>query len=106
MSPTFREVLSNTKKQIREVSVDDVRRLLDQKAPVKLIDVRESDEYAGGRIPGAVSVPRGYLELRIEDKAQRDEELVLYCAGGTRSALAAKTLQEMGYQKVASMGGG
>jgi molybdopterin/thiamine biosynthesis adenylyltransferase/rhodanese-related sulfurtransferase len=106
MSPTFREVLSNTKKQIREVSVDDVRRLLDQKAPVKLIDVRESDEYAGGRIPGAVSVPRGYLELRIEDKAQRDEELVLYCAGGTRSALAAKTLQEMGYQKVASMAGG
>jgi len=98
--------LSSTKKQIREVPIDDVKRLIDQRAPFKLIDVRESDEYAGGRLPGAISVPRGYLELRIEEKAARDEPLILYCAGGTRSALAAKTLQEMGYQNVASMIGG
>jgi molybdopterin/thiamine biosynthesis adenylyltransferase/rhodanese-related sulfurtransferase len=105
-APTFRELLSSTKKQIREVPIDDVKRLIEQRTPFKLIDVRESDEYAGGRLPGAISVPRGYLELRIEEKAARDEPLILYCAGGTRSALAAKTLQEMGYQNVASMIGG
>ncbi len=106
MATTFRELLSNVKKQIREVSVADVKRLLDEHSPVKLIDVREGEEFAGGKIPGAVSIPRGYLELRIEEKAKRDEPLVLYCAGGTRSALAAKTLREMGYQNVSSMAGG
>jgi molybdopterin/thiamine biosynthesis adenylyltransferase/rhodanese-related sulfurtransferase len=103
---TFRELLSSTKKQIREVSVDEVKRLIDQRAPIKVVDVRESDEYAAGRIPGAIWVPRGFLEIRIEEKANREEPLVLYCAGGTRSALAAKTLQDMGYQNVSSLAGG
>ncbi len=106
MATTFRELLSNAKKEIREVSVGDVKRLLDEHSPVKLIDVREGEELTGGKIPGAVSIPRGYLELRIEEKAKREEPLVLYCAGGTRSALAAKTLREMGYQDVTSMAGG
>ncbi|WNG25161.1 molybdopterin-synthase adenylyltransferase MoeB [Cystobacter fuscus] len=106
MAPTFRELLSATKKEIREVSIEDVKRLLDSRAPVKLIDVRESDEYAGGRLPGALHIPRGFLELRIEEKAARDEELILYCAGGTRSALAAATLQHLGYTRVASLAGG
>src|SRR5438309_7505361 len=106
MAPTFRDLLSATKKEIREVTVDDVKRLVEQKKPVKLVDVRETEEYAAGRLPGALSIPRGYLELRIEDKAKRDDELVVYCAGGTRSALAAKTLKEMGYTNVASMAGG
>jgi len=106
MATTFRELLSNVKKEIHEVSVSDVKRLLDEHSPVKLIDVREGEEFAGGKIPGAMSIPRGYLELRIEEKAKRDEPLVLYCAGGTRSALAAKTLREMGYQNVSSMAGG
>src|SRR5712664_1215673 len=105
-APTFRELLSSTKKQIREVHVDEVKRLIDQRAPIKVVDVRESDEYAAGRVPGAIWVPRGFLEIRIEEKANRDEALVLYCAGGTRSALAAKTLQDMGYQNVSSMAGG
>src|SRR5712692_10219630 len=105
-APTFRELLSSTKKQIREVPVDEVKRLIDQRAPIKVVDVRESDEYAAGRVPGAIWVPRGFLEIRIEEKANRDEALVLYCAGGTRSALAAKTLQDMGYQNVYSMAGG
>lgn len=107
MAQTFRDLLTSVKQGIQEVSVDDVRRLVDAGTPPRLIDVRESDEYAAGRLPGAISVPRGYLELRIEDQAPRREEpLVLYCAGGTRSALAAKTLQEMGYTHVASMAGG
>src|SRR5713101_7597598 len=84
-APTFRELLSSTKKQIREVPVDEVKRLIDQRAPIKVVDVRESDEYAAGRVPGAIWVPRGFLEIRIEEKANRDEALVLYCAGGTRS---------------------
>ncbi|NBD11619.1 MULTISPECIES: molybdopterin-synthase adenylyltransferase MoeB [Corallococcus] len=106
MAPSFRELLSEVKKEIHEVSLEHVRGLLDSGAKVKLIDVREADEYAGGRLPGAVHIPRGFLELRIEEKADRDEELVLYCAGGTRSALAARTLRELGYTRVASLAGG
>ncbi|MFP2909910.1 molybdopterin-synthase adenylyltransferase MoeB [Pyxidicoccus sp. 3LFB2] len=106
MAPTFQELLAGVKQEIREVTVDEVKRLLDTRAPVKLVDVREADEYAGGRLPGALHIPRGYLELRIEDRARRDEELVVYCAGGTRSALAVKTLKELGYTRVASLAGG
>jgi molybdopterin/thiamine biosynthesis adenylyltransferase/rhodanese-related sulfurtransferase len=106
MATTFRDLLSSVKQEIREVSVEEVKRLLDARASIKLIDVREADEHAAGRLPGALHIPRGYLELRIEEKAQREEELILYCAGGTRSALAARTLREMGYERVASMAGG
>ncbi len=106
MATTFRDMLSGVKKEIREVTIDSVKQMLDQRRTFKLIDVREGDEYGAGRLPGALSVPRGYLELRIEEKAARTEEIVLYCAGGTRSALAAKTLKDMGYQNVSSMAGG
>jgi molybdopterin/thiamine biosynthesis adenylyltransferase/rhodanese-related sulfurtransferase len=106
MATTFRELLSSVKQEIREVSVEVVTRLLDSRAPVKLLDVREADEHVAGRLPGALHIPRGYLELRIEDKARREEELIVYCAGGTRSALAVRTLREMGYERVASLAGG
>ncbi len=106
MAPTFRDLLAATKKSIRETTVDEVKKLLDSKAPIKLIDVRESEEYGAGRLPGAISVPRGFLELKIEEKAKRDEQLVLYCAGGVRSALAARSLAELGYTNVLSMAGG
>lgn len=106
MAPTFRELLASTKKSIQEVSVEQVKALIDSRIPLKLVDVREGEEYAQGRLPGALHVPRGFLELRIEEKAQREEQIVLYCAGGTRSALAAKTLLDMGYTRVTSMAGG
>ncbi|GHG74271.1 molybdopterin-synthase adenylyltransferase MoeB [Comamonas sp. JC664] len=106
MARTFQTLLAGVKQEIREVSVEDVKRLLEARAPVKLLDVRESDEYAGGRLPGALHIPRGYLELRVEGQVQRDEEVVVYCAGGTRSALAAKTLKELGYERVSSLAGG
>jgi molybdopterin/thiamine biosynthesis adenylyltransferase/rhodanese-related sulfurtransferase len=106
MPPTYRDLFSSVKKEIREISVEEVKRLVDQHSPVKLIDVRETDEYAQGRLPGAVSVPRGFLEMRIEEKAKRDEPVILYCAGGTRSAFAARSLQELGYVDVRSMAGG
>jgi sulfur-carrier protein adenylyltransferase/sulfurtransferase len=104
--PTFRDLLSDARAAIQEVSVDALKGELDAGASPRLIDVRESEEYAAGRLPGALSLPRGFLELRIEEKARRDEDLVLYCAGGTRSALAARTLQQMGYTRVRSLAGG
>ena len=102
----YQDMLALTKKQIEEVSVEGVKAMIDQRLPFKLIDVRESDEYSGGRIPGASSIPRGFLEMRIENHAQREDTLVLYCAGGTRSAFAAKTLKDLGYTEVKSMTGG
>ena len=72
-----------------------------------MIDVREQDEYSQGFIPGSQWIPRGFLELRIEDAVpERDTPVVIYCAGGTRSALAAKSLKELGYSNVSSMAGG
>jgi sulfur-carrier protein adenylyltransferase/sulfurtransferase len=106
MAPTFRDLLAATKKSIREITVDDLKRQLDGKAAIKLIDVRETEEYGAGRLPGAISVPRGFLELKIEEKAKRDEALILYCAGGVRSALAARSLAELGYTNVLSLAGG
>ncbi len=101
--PNFQQHLAEIKKQISEVSVDKLR----AEPPSTVIDVRELDEYVEGAIPGALHIPRGKLELRIEDSVpNRDSDVVLYCAGGTRSALAAKTLAELGYAKVRSLSGG
>lgn len=100
-------LLAQVKKQIKEVDIHEVKKELDQKKPVTLIDVREQDEVAQGYIPGAKHIPRGFLELRIEDaQPNRDAEIVLYCAGGVRSALAARSLEEMGYKNVSSLIGG
>jgi sulfur-carrier protein adenylyltransferase/sulfurtransferase len=99
----FQQLLKDVKSQIREVSVDEIK----ARKPEHLIDVREGEEYNEGYIPGAQWIPRGKLELRIEDAVpNRDAEVVLYCAGGTRSALAAKALKELGYSHVSSMAGG
>jgi len=104
----FQQLLSQVKSQIREISVEDTKaRAVDELGGPVLIDVRERDEYEQGFIPRAQWIPRGFLELKIEDAVpERDREVILYCAGGTRSALAAKALQELGYGKVSSMAGG
>jgi sulfur-carrier protein adenylyltransferase/sulfurtransferase len=100
---TFQQLLKQIKSEIREVSVDEVK----ARSPQYLIDVREGEEYNEGFIPGAEWIPRGKLELRIEDAVpDRSAEVVLYCAGGTRSALAAKALKDLGYQNASSMAGG
>ena len=99
----FQQYLKQVKSEIREVSVDEVN----GKRPAVLIDVREGEEYNDGYIPGATWIPRGKLELRIEDAVpNRDTDVVLYCAGGNRSALAAKALGELGYTRVSSLAGG
>ena len=105
---TFNEILSQVKQGIREVSVEDTRtRIADRSTAPVLIDIRERDEYEQGFIPSAEWIPRGFLELKVEDLvADRDHEIIVYCAGGTRSALGARSLSELGYKKVTSMAGG
>ena len=104
--PTFQNLLKGIKSEIREIDVHGVRDAL-QKQPPTLIDVRERDEYEQGYIPDAVWIPRGFLEQKIEDAVKdRDAPIVVYCAGGTRSALAARSLIELGYTNVKSMAGG
>ncbi|MBP7292169.1 MAG: molybdopterin biosynthesis protein MoeB, partial [Nannocystaceae bacterium] len=105
---TFQDHLARVKARIREISVDETKaRVLDAANGPVLIDVRERDEYEQGFIPRAHWVSRGYLELKVEDIVpERDREIILYCAGGTRSALAAAALHELGYERVSSMAGG
>jgi sulfur-carrier protein adenylyltransferase/sulfurtransferase len=106
MSPSGAEVIKKIKERIHEIDPADVREGLGN--GVVLVDVREGEEFERERIPGAVHVPRGYLESRIEGAvSDRDAHVVLYCASGQRSALAADTLQELlGYTNVESMTGG
>jgi sulfur-carrier protein adenylyltransferase/sulfurtransferase len=103
---SFRELLSQTKQHIREVDTATAADLAARPATV-LLDVREPDEYEQGTIPGSIHIPRGHLESQIEVRVpDRDAAVVVYCAGGVRSAFAAKTLQELGYSDVVSMEGG
>jgi molybdopterin/thiamine biosynthesis adenylyltransferase len=106
MSPSSAELLRTVKSHINEVDPAEVREQLGNGAVV--VDVRESEELQAGKLPGAIHVPRGYLESRIEGAVpDRDAHVVLYCASGVRSAYAARTLQEdLGYSNVESMTGG
>jgi sulfur-carrier protein adenylyltransferase/sulfurtransferase len=105
--PSYRELLSQVKAEIEEVDAAETRELLDAADTPLLVDVRERDEWIEGHIPGAVHVPRGFLESRIEQVSpDRSQPLVLYCAGGARSAFAAKTLEGLGYERVVSLAGG
>ena len=103
----YRELLQQVKTEIEEIDVVRARELLDDSLDVTFLDVRERDEWEEGHIPGAVLLPRGSLESRIEQQvSDRDREIVVYCAGGSRSAFAAKTLEELGYENVVSLAGG
>ncbi len=106
-SPRFLQIVNDAKQRIRQTTVDDVKRRLDSGDALTLVDVREESEYARDHLPGALHLGKGVLERDIEKKApDPSAELVLYCGGGFRSALAADTLQRMGYRNVASMDGG
>jgi sulfur-carrier protein adenylyltransferase/sulfurtransferase len=101
---TFKDVLRQVRSEIQEISVQDARARAGEAA---LVDVREADEWAQGHVPGATFIPRGFLELRIEEKVpEKSKPVIVYCAGGTRSALAARALQDLGYTDVRSMAGG
>jgi molybdopterin/thiamine biosynthesis adenylyltransferase/rhodanese-related sulfurtransferase len=103
---TYRELLEEVKHEIEEVDAGRARDLLDSDSPA-VVDVRERDEWDEGHLPGAVHIPRGHLESRIEAAVpDRSGPVVVYCASGNRSAFAAKTLEELGYENVVSLTGG
>ena len=103
---TFRDLLSAAKSQIREVDTAAAETLI-AKPGTLVLDVREPDEHDQGAVPGALHIPRGHLEAQVEGKiVAKDTPIVVYCAGGVRSAFAAKTLAELGYTDVVSMAGG
>jgi rhodanese-related sulfurtransferase len=106
-SPRFLELVQASRARVHELSVADVRAKLARGERFHLIDVREEGEWAAGHLPGAIHIGRGVLERDIEQAIpDLDREMVLYCGGGYRSALAADNLQRMGYTNVWSMDGG
>ena len=103
MSRSYADLLLDVRGTVTQVSLEEVRRRLDAREPYVYVDVREKDEWRQGFVPGAVHVPRGFLEMQAESKLpDRNARIVVYCAGGVRSAFAAKTLSELGYQHVES----
>src|SRR5882757_5825618 len=109
MSPSGAEVIRQIRSSVEEVDPSEVNRILSNGNGIVLLDVRESEEWDAGHIPGAKHVPRGYLESRVEGVvgSDRDQRVIIYCASGQRSALAANTLKSLlGYENVASMNGG
>ena len=106
-SEGFLRLVNDAKRRIREVSVEQARERIAADPTVKLIDVREDDEWKAGHAAGAYHLGKGIIERDIENQVpDKSTELVLYCGGGYRSALAADVLQEMGYTNVFSMAGG
>jgi molybdopterin/thiamine biosynthesis adenylyltransferase/rhodanese-related sulfurtransferase len=103
----FRDLLRRVKAEISEVAPEDLNERLQKGARPRLLDVREQDEIAQGMIPGADHLSRAHFESRVEDVLpNKDDEVVIYCAGGVRSVFAVKTLSELGYTNVSSMSGG
>jgi len=106
-SPRFLRIVEEARSRVRECTVDDVRARLGRGETLNLVDVREESEFARDHIPGAVHLGKGVIERDIEQRfPDPGTELVLYCGGGYRSALAAENLGRMGYTKVISMDGG
>lgn len=106
-SPQFLKLVNDARTRVRECSVNDVKARLDQGQRLQLIDVREESEFAAGHLPGAKHLGKGIIERDIEAEfPDPGTELILYCGGGFRSALAADNLQKMGFTNVISMDGG
>jgi rhodanese-related sulfurtransferase len=106
-SPRFLKIVQDAKSRIREVTIDQVKAKLDRGEKFYLVDVREESEWAKDHLPKAIFLGKGIIERDIEQKIpETGAEIVLYCGGGFRSALAADNLQKMGYSNVSSMDGG
>jgi rhodanese-related sulfurtransferase len=105
--PRFLKIVDDVKQRVRETTVDEVKARLDRGEKFILVDVHEDREFDADHLPGAVHLGKGIIERDIEGKyPDLHTELVLYCGGGFRSALAADNLQKMGYVNVISMDGG
>jgi rhodanese-related sulfurtransferase len=106
-SPRFLKIVQDAKAHIRELTVDQVKRKLDRGERFHLVDVREESEWAKDHLPHAIHLGKGIIERDIEERLpDAGAEIILYCGGGFRSALAADNLQKMGYTNVYSMDGG
>jgi sulfur-carrier protein adenylyltransferase/sulfurtransferase len=103
---TGQDLIEEAKQQIEEVTPEQVREMQARGERVVYLDVREPNEWNLGRLPQAVHLPRGNLETKIEALIDRNQKVVIYCARGNRSALAALTMKQMGYESVASMARG
>src|SRR5439155_1647924 len=107
MAKNYKQIMEEARQVVPEASPDEVKSKLDRGTPPMLLDVREKEEFRQGYVPGAVSLPRGFLEMRVEDAVpDKNTPIVAYCAGGTRSLLAGRILKELGYTNVTSMRGG
>lgn len=106
-SPGFLKIAEDARQAIQEVEPEVVRTKLERAETFYFVDVREESEWAAGHLPQAIHLSKGIIERDIENRIpDLGSEIVLYCGGGYRSALAAKNLREMGYTKVSSMVGG
>jgi sulfur-carrier protein adenylyltransferase/sulfurtransferase len=100
---TYADLLQDVKGAVRQVSLEELHRRLQAKEPYTVVDVREKDEHRLGYVPGAVHLPRGFLEMQAEQRLpDKKARIVVYCAGGIRSAFAAKSLTDLGYENVES----
>jgi rhodanese-related sulfurtransferase len=107
MAPkTAQELIDEAKQQIKEVTPEQVRDMQARNERIVYLDVREPNEWNLGRLPHAIHLPRGHLEAKVEGIIDRKQRVVIYCARGNRSALAALTMKQMGYEDVASMARG
>lgn len=107
MATTYKQIMDEARRLVPEVSVEEVRGRVGKTNGPTVLDVREKDEYRDGHLDGAISLPRGFLEMRVEETVpDKGTPMIAYCAGGTRSLIAARTLKEMGYTNVVSMAGG
>jgi len=103
MAKSYADLFAEVRERVKTISLEALKARLDARTPTTLVDVREQHEFNAGFIPGAVHIPRGFLEQQAESKLpDKKAPIVVYCAGGTRSAFAAKTLGEMGYTDVTS----
>jgi rhodanese-related sulfurtransferase len=105
--PRFLKIVDDAKSRVRETDVEEVKKKIDGGEKFVLVDVREESEFAKDHLPGAIHLGKGIIERDIEARVpDLNAEIVLYCGGGFRSALAADNLQKMGYKNVISMDGG
>ena len=105
--PRFLKIVDDARSRVRETNVDEVKKRMDRGDKFLLVDVREESEFAKDHLPGAIHLGKGVIERDIEARVpELNSEMILYCGGGYRSALAADNLQKMGYTNVISMDGG
>ncbi len=106
-SPGFLAIVNDAKSRVRQIDIDEFRRMRERGEAFLLVDTREDREWAAGRAAGAIHLSKGVIERDVEKTVpDHDTKMVLYCGGGYRSALAADNLQKMGYRNVISLDGG